>query len=343
MKDRGEITRREILQTTGFLTAGAGLWLEKLFQKVAQADEKPSADGAPIGRRQIIMGLDGMSRVADEGNRPFEHGHSAAAVIASAFFSRNEKLDEATQKEMLSFIEARHLHSPIYMARPKERAEPELVPALVDVLDSGIEALRFSGHNIIFAVISLKALREVPEAATPERMQGLQRMVRSFGTNKGTGFRPNDKETYVDLSDEKRFIRFVFEEYLKALELYINGKGHHGFAAHILTVGHALLELRRMGYVETADKGVQAYWQFVEQARRGANLGGKRVEETPPQFPTSLMRDYWIAQNKRQANLIINSHLIKYPYSFYDLARDLRDETVKQRIYEKLYYLTAMS
>ena len=60
-----------------------------------------------------------------------------------------------------------------------------MVERLAKDLDAGIDTLRRAGHNIIFANISLKTLREVPEAATPERVAGLRKMVRSFGTKKG--------------------------------------------------------------------------------------------------------------------------------------------------------------
>lgn len=56
--------------------------------------------------------------------------------------------------------------------RTEKKADPELVEGLVKDLDAGIDSLRRSGHNIIFANISLKTLREVPEvpeAATPAR------------------------------------------------------------------------------------------------------------------------------------------------------------------------------
>ncbi len=147
----------------------------------------------------------------------------------------------------------------------------------------------------------------------------------------------------MDLGDEQEFIRFALEEYLRALGLYLNGRGHHGFAGHLLTSGHALLELHRMGYKETAAKGVAAYWQFVEEARRGTDLGGKNVPGAPPSPPSPLKRDYWVEQGKRRSGELVSSHLIKYPYSFYALARDLRDDTLKQRLLEKLYYLTAVS
>jgi hypothetical protein len=343
MKDVDAAERRAFLKAA-VLSAGAGLWSGTFFQRRAAADEKkPPADSAPIGRGELVKGLDGMSRVADRGNDPFTGGHTAAAVMSSAFFCREQKIEADTQKEILSLVEARLLKSPIYAPRPEEKADPELVAALVKDLDAGIDLLRRSGHNIIFANISLKTLREVPEAATPERVAGLQKMVRSFGTRGAGGSRLRNDGTFVDLGDETKFVHFVFEEYLKALDLYLHGKGHHGFAGHLLTVGHALLELKRMGYQETAHKGVTAYWEFVKQARDGADLGGEKVKDAPPKPPTPLVREYWVGQGRRAAGAIVSSHLIKYPYSFFALAKELRDDDLKQRLLEKIYYLTPVS
>jgi hypothetical protein len=338
------VTRRDLLRHTGLIAAGAGLWSEAFFPDPAKADEKKlPAEAAAVGRREILKGLDGMSRAADPGSYSFVNAHMAAAVISSAFFCREEKLDDETRKEVLSLVETRLLTKPIFEPRKEERADPELVTGLVQDLDAGIDTLRRYGHNIIFAALSLKALKAEPEAATPARIKGLREMVQSFGKSKGPGRRPKDKDGYVDLGDEQKFIHFALEEYLGAMNLYLVGKGHHGFAGHLLTTGHALVELHRMGYKETAAKGVAAFWQFVEEARRGVDLGGKKVPGAPPAPPSPLMRDYWAEQGKRNPGELISSHLIKYPYSFYALARDLRDDTLKQRLLEKLYHLTPVS
>ncbi len=326
------------------MAAGAGLWSESVIRKLARADEKkPMAEAAAIGRREILKGLDGMSRAADPGSHTFVNAHIAAAVISSAFFCREQELDDKTRKEVLSLVETRLLTKPIFEPREKERADPDLVIDLVQDLDAGIDTLRRHGHNIIFAVISLKALRAVPDAATPARIKGLREMVQSFGQSQEHGSRLKAKDGFVDLSDEQKFIHFALEEYLRALELYLIGKGHHGFAGHLLTTGHALLELHRMGYNETAQKGIAAYWQFVEEARRGVDLGGKKVMGAPLAPPSPLKREYWVEQGQRRPNELVDSHLVKYPYSFYALARNLRDDTLKQRLFEKIYYLTAGS
>jgi len=331
--------RRGLLKA-GLCGAAAGGWLDGLFPGPAEGGNQERAPGAAVlGTRELIKGLDGMSRAADPNRNPFSDGHNAAAVLASVFFSREQKLDEPIQRQVLSLLEARLLTSPIYEPRPNEPADPALLEGLVKELDAGISTLRSSGHNIIFTNICLKALRAVPEAATPARVAGLRQMVRSFGSRGGGGAR----EPLVDLADETKFVHFVFEEYLKALDLYLNGKGHHGFAGHVLTVGHSLLELRRAGFAETANKGVQAYGQFVQQARQGADLGGQKVAVGPLQPPTPRDREYWIEQGKRRSGEIVSSHIIKYPYSLFALAKDVRDEALKQRIFEKLYYLTAIS
>ena len=70
---------------------------------------------------------------------------------------------------------------------------------------------------------------------------------------------------------------------------------------------------------------------------------GREVEDGPAQAPTPLVKDYWVAQGKHHPGEIVSSHIIKYPYSFYALAKEVRDEELKKRILEKVYHLTAIS
>lgn len=339
MLDWNITDRRQLLKASLF---ALGADLSRL---PASADDKePSDVPSIIGRGELLKGLDGMSRVADEGNDPFVHGHMAAAVMSAPFYCQEQRLNGDTQQALLAVIEKRLLTNRIYEARPQEQAEPDLVKALVKDLDAGIGGLKRAGHNIIFTVISLKALRELPEAVTPERIKGLQKMVQSYGTRGGSEEGLTEKDGFVGLDDEKKFLRFSLEEYLKAIELYLNGKGHHGFAGHLLTISHALVELRRMGYEDTARKGVPAYWRFVQQARDGADLGGEKMAAGPKDFPSPLVKEYWAERAGPGGGAIVNSHLIKYPYSFYALAKEVWDEEeLKERLLAKLYHLTAVS
>jgi hypothetical protein len=324
------IARRQLLKA-GLIVAGMPFCPEALFARRAGADDEKLAGDAPIGPREIIKGLDGMSRVAERRNT-FAGGHNAAAVISSVFFCREQKLDVDTQKEMLAYLDARLLKSPIYAApRPEQAAQPRLVEGLLEDLDAGIATLRGKGHNIIFAVACLKALRAVPAAATPERIDGLRKMVRSFG--KTGGAVEKDPEPLVGLDDQQKFIHLVFEEFLRA-------KGN-GFDGHVLTIGHALVELYRMGHEELARKGVPAYWEWTRVARADDGEGAGDDAPAPPREPTPLNREYWAGQAGHRAGEIVSSHTVKYPYSFYALAKDVKDEDLKKRILAKVYRLTA--
>jgi hypothetical protein len=318
------------LLKAGLVLAGTPFCPQALFDRRAVAgDEKP--DNMLVGVREIVKGLDGMSRVAENGG-VFGLGHNAAAVISSAFFCREQRLGPETQKEILAFLDARLLQSSIYAeARPVEAADPKLVEGLLEDLDAGIGSLRGKGHNIIFAVASLKGLRAAPEAATPQRIDGLRKMVRAFG--KTTRETANDSDPLVGLDDERKFIHFVFEEFLKA-------RGD-GFDGHVMTIGHALVELYRMGHKDLAKKGVPAYWQWVRESR--AVEGEDTATPTGSGKPTPLTHEYWAAQAKRRLGEIVSSHTVKYPYSFYALARDVTDENLKQRILAKVSVLTAVN
>jgi hypothetical protein len=250
--------------------------------------------------------------------------------MSSAFFCREQKLDADTQKEILAYLDAQLLKNAIYETpRPKEKADPKLIDGLLEDLDAGIATLRGKGHNIIFAVASLKALSAVPEAATPERIGGLRKMVKSFGKTGGGKAQVDERsDGFVDLADEGKFIHFIFEEFLRA-------KGD-GFDGHVVTIGHALVELYRMGHKDLAKKGVPAYWQWVRESR------ADKVKATAPrEGPTPLTREYWAAQATRRVGEIVSSHTVKYPYSFYALAKDVKDEDLKKRILAKVSRLTA--
>ena len=77
-------------------------------------------------------------------------------------------------------------------------------------------------------------------------------------------------------------------------------------------------------------------WQWV----RASRADGVRAA-APREGPTPRAREYWATQAKRRVGEIVSSHTVKYPYSFYALAKDVTDEDLKKRILAKVYRLTA--
>jgi hypothetical protein len=285
----------------------------------------------------------GMSRAADPGCSAFGDGHGAAGVMAAVYFSREQRLDEGAQAALLALIEERMLRSPIYAPRAEAAADPELVRGFLQDLEAGAATEEGACHGLIFAAASLKALRELPEAATPERMQGLRAMIRAFGTGLAPEISAGERSSYPDLDDEPGFVRAVFEEYLRAIGRYLRGGAHHGYAGHTLTIGHALLELQRMGHAAIARKGLRAYAHFIRRSRGGDDLGNRPVPGPPAEYPRPAEREYWLAQSRRDMGLIVAGHVVKYPYSCYALLRELPDGDLKQRVLAQIYHLTAVS
>ena len=81
---------------------------------------------------------------------------------------------------------------------------------------------------------------------------------------------------------------------------------------------------------------------------RRLELAGRADGEAVVQLALLLARGYTSCsclkqQQPSQSELGSGSHLIKYPYSFYALARDVRDEDLKKRLLDKLYHLTAIT
>src|SRR5262249_59742515 len=89
MKRSHVIFRRQLLKA-GLILAGVPFCPEALFDRRAAADDEKPAEETPIGPREIIRGLDGMSWVADKGNT-FAGGHNAAPVISSVVLCRQQK------------------------------------------------------------------------------------------------------------------------------------------------------------------------------------------------------------------------------------------------------------
>jgi hypothetical protein len=100
------------------------------------------------------------------------------------------------------------------------------------------------------------------------------------------------------------------------------------------------MELPRTAGVEPREHCV-SLCSWVREARGDDDEGGGEVASAPPRAPTPLTREYWTAQARHRIGEIVSSHTVKYPYSFYALAKDVKDEELKKRILAKVYRLTA--
>ena len=138
--------------------------------------------------------------------------------------------------------------------------------------------LRQVGHNAIFAMLAIKAFRMMPSAATPQRIDGVCTLIRSF-----TPWRDVEPDPDVDpppFADAAAASQFILREASAAIDRFV-GFGQ-GFAGHMLTFGQSLVELAAMGDVEWAESCRTAFRKYVTVTRRGPEPDSKRRPDHKP-------------------------------------------------------------
>jgi len=270
----------------------------------------------------LILGLDALSRAHTSDY--FRDGHLGASVIAAYYFCHENGLDGRTQDAVKSWIDRELRGTPLFLPSPNEVPDPSLLGDLLNALSTGIEDLREVGHNVIFGSAALKALRQLPEAVAPARVGGLCRLANAFASTQNIALEEDDE--IPGLGDERQLIEFIFQEYLRSIVQYA-GYGQ-GWAGHLLTFGHAVIELSRLGYTELASGAHEAYRMYIRTMRRGPSETSRRIPDHPSSQRSPLQYEYWEQRTSVRSGL---GHAFKYAYSFYNLLGHLDDSELKQR------------
>ena len=275
-----------------------------------------------LDHSHLVMGLDGLSHA--HGKDYFRDGHLAASVIAAYYLCHENNLGEVTQDLVKSRIDNELRDDIIFRPAPDEPPDSTLLEQLLDTLSAGLGDLREVGHNIIFGAAALKAFRDCPEAITPSRVEGICRLIDDFATTQNVALEDDDR--IPDITEEGALIEFIFSEYLRSVSLYA-GYGQ-GWAGHLLTIGHAVIELSRLGYPQLAAQAHEAYRMYIKTMRRGPKEKDRQIPDHPPSSLTPLDQGYWEQRKPVRPGL---GHTFKYAYSFFNLLPGLNDPELKQR------------
>ena len=269
----------------------------------------------------LILGLDGLSRA--HGRNYFAEGHLAASVIAAYYLCHENGLDERTQNAIKSRINRELASDALFLPAPDEAPDAALLEQLLATLSAGIDDLREVGHNIIFGATALKAFRECPDAITPFRVEGICRLIENFATTQNVTIEADDG--VPEIADESALIEFIFSEFLRSVSLYA-GYGQ-GWTGHLLTMGHAIIELSRLGYPDLAARGHNAYRMYIKTIRQGPAETDRHIPDHSASALTPLDYEYWKQRKTVRSGL---GHAFKYACSFYNLLAQLRDPLLRE-------------
>jgi hypothetical protein len=278
----------------------------------------------------LVHGLDALSRAHETDY--FGDGHRGAAIIAAYYLCREVEMARGADDIIREMIDAQWTHSPLCAPFPDETPEPELVGKIAQTLQENMDGLRQAGHNVIFPTLALKAFRQLPEAVTPARVDGICRLIEAFTTAEDIRLEENDN--IPGLGNSPEAAELILSELLRTIEAF-GGRGQ-GWSGHLLTYGRALLDLRQLGYETLARKGEHAFKIYIKRIRMGPLATDRPRPEHPPSELLPHQLSYW---ENRKAQPIRLGHVFKYPYGFYGLMDLAKDAHLKRQCMQVAYHI----
>lgn len=317
--DRRDFTRR----TTA---AVGGLLCDRLLagQRVLGQDRTEP------DKRLVLLGLNALARAHTKDY--FADGHRGAALVAAHLMCVDNGLEPGARTRIVELLDLNWSSSDLCQPFPEEEPQPAAISKIGEALVEGGETLRQVGHNAIFAMLAIKGFRLLPQAATPLRIDGVCRLIRSM-----TPWRdvvPDKDVTPPPFSDSVAASRYVLQEASAAVDRFV-GFGQ-GYAGHMLTFGQALVELAAMGDAKWAESCRMAFRKYVTVTRRGPEPGDRRYADHKPSKLRPVDAEYWARRGDRAVGI---GHVFKYPYSYYYLLQHADDPALAKTWDAKAYHV----
>ena len=276
--------------------------------------------------RHLLLGLNALSRAHEL--EYFADGHRGGAIVSGVYLCRENEVEAGVAERIAMIIDEQWSTTPLCAPFTDEAAAPSLIDNITDALGAHLTGLREAGHNIILPTLALKALRDLPEAATPTRITGICRLIESFGSKQVP---LADDFTLPDMRDKTRAAQFLLAEFIDCSERFI-GRGQ-GWTGHLLTYSKAIFDLWDMGYGELATRAEEGFKLYIRRIRMGPQDTDKARDEHVPNGHVPLQAAYW----QKSGGDLHFGHRLKYPYGFYGLMQHAEDADLRQKCLEAAY------
>ncbi len=281
-------------------------------------------------KRLIRLGINGLAR-APEMNY-FADGHRAAAMISAHMMCVNNKFDDPTASRVVELFDLNWANSKLCQPFPDGDRVEDATEQVGKALAEGGGVLRQVGHDAIFAMHAIKAFRLLPETATPERVEGVCRLIRAF--KPWRDIEPSEEIKPPPFSDEVAASRFILKEASSAIDRFV-GFGQ-GFAGHMLTFGQSLVEMAAMGDVEWAESCRTAFCKYVTVTRMGPQSDDRKITDHKFSKLRPDDNEYWQKRGDKTVGL---GHVFKYPYAYFDLISRAKDPELAHEFDSKAWQL----
>ncbi len=277
------------------------------------------------------------------------HAHFGAAAIAACFFIEENgvSLDTAQriQQQVEAMLQAKSLPATNVSAPIIHSATAE--HRILESLATGIDDLHWVGHNVIYAALSLKAIRERNGWNSEATIHGICALIESFNkTIPGRSWigysvaevkrlEITEHDQFPVITTAEQLSKFVLNELASYPAIY-QAEAHHDLIGHMLTFSHALNILFDLGYSSYSERALTALFKVVKVLR------GMRDLKLDKSMELHSPVDHWpLVQAKRSAWMPIEKeywsvdyakydwdfgHVFKFPFSFYHHLNRAREE-----------------
>ena len=229
---------------------------------------------------------------------------------------------------------------------PKQKPDESLVDGIAEALERSIDKPRQSGHNVIFASLAIRALKEHPDLATPAVVEGILKLMKLFeGAHPGSGYygkqRGRITGNKIRLPDEDRAPRYDEIEgmALAVLDEVVNQKPEfhrigYGSLVHVINHAAAIADLADYGYGELVPRAIKSHRHHLRLWRNLPNVADEKGPMKVSRF-NAYNAAYWTS-GKIPYDRALLTHRVKTMMGFDELAAALDEDEKEKRASDKL-------
>ncbi|PEQ02819.1 hypothetical protein CN587_20750 [Bacillus wiedmannii] len=212
------------------------------------------------------------------------HAHFGAAAIASYFFMKDNNMEEEINRSMYSqtkmMLNNQNLDEIIDSKEEIDFQSAENL--IIKSMEHTIDELHWVGHNVIYAALSLLAMKELQKWGNNQAIEGITNLILSFRktipgrswigfTTKEVKQLSINDEIESEFKNPKQLSKFILKE-LSQFNIIYRAEAHHDLIGHLLTFSHAINIMYDLGHRDIFQRGIRPLLKLVYVLRASQYL-----------------------------------------------------------------------
>ncbi|MGG0727845.1 hypothetical protein [Bacillus paramycoides] len=212
------------------------------------------------------------------------HAHFGVAAIASYFFIKDNNIEEEISCNIYSQTKMM-LNKQNLGEITDNKEENEFQNAkemIIKSLEHTMDELHWVGHNVIYAALSLLAMKELRKWGNHQDIEGITNLILSFQktipgrswigfTTKEVKQLSINDEIQSGLRNPKQLSQFILNE-LSKFNIIYRAESHHDLIGHMLTFSHPINIMYYLGHRDIFQRGIRPLLKLVYVLRASQKL-----------------------------------------------------------------------